>query len=184
MIKRALPFLIVTIIFLITSCGTTAPQNTYAAQMEPAIDQLEKWQSVNADLEGLLTDPQQSSTGVPRIQMIELYNLAAEYQITRDDYVGMGFQPLDILVGDAHKISQQGHDLIETLSAVTPVEETKAAHQVVVNCIQERVAFAEELETSLKDLSSVDLSLYDQASDCVAFGASLEKLTAYVNANK
>ena len=184
MIKRALPFLVLIFMFLIASCGTSAIQNNYATQMEPAIRQLENWQSVNADLEGLLTDSQLSSSGVPRLQMIELYNLAAEYKITRDDYVGMGFQPLDILVGDAHKISQQGHKLIETLSAVKPVQETQAAHQTVVKCIQERVAFAEELESSLKELSPVDLSLYDKASDCGALDTNLQKLTDYVNANK
>jgi|WetSurMetagenome_2_1015567.scaffolds.fasta_scaffold159501_2 hypothetical protein len=184
MIKKALPFLIAIFTFLITSCGTSAPQNSYATQMEPAIDQLEKWQSVNADLEGLLTDPQQSSTGIPRIQIIELYNLATEYKITRDDYASMGFLPLDILVGDAHKITTDGHKLLDTLSGAAPVPETKAAHQAVVKCIQERVAFAEELETSLKELSSVDLNLYDKSSDCSTLDANLQTLTAYVNANK
>ena len=66
--------------------------------MQPAIEQLTKWEAVNIDLASLLIDPEKSSTGVPRMQMIELYNIATGYKITRDDYVGMGFQPLDVLV--------------------------------------------------------------------------------------
>jgi hypothetical protein len=184
MIKRSLPFLIATMMFLIAACGTSVPPSSYASAMEPAIETLARWQDVNTDLEGLLTDPGKSSSGVPRIQMIELYNLATEYKITRDDYVGMGFQPLDILVGDAHKIAQEGHTLLETLSAVVPVPETEAAHQAVVKCIQERVAFAEGLEKSLKQLTPVDLNLYDQATDCVSFDANLEKLNSFVKANR
>jgi hypothetical protein len=184
MIKKALPCLIVVIMFFIVSCGGSAPQSGYTSAMAPVIDQLANWQKVNVNLEQLLTDPQQSSTGVPRIQMIELYNLATEYTITRDDYVSMGFQPLDILVGDAHKIAQQGHSLLDTLNTVTPVSETEAAQQAVVKCIQERVALAEGLETGLKELKPVDLSLYDKASDCSTFDADLQELTAYVKANK
>jgi hypothetical protein len=184
MIKKALPFFLVTILFLITSCGTSAPQNSYASEMAPALEQLKKWQTVNADFEGLLMDPEQSSSGVPRIQMLELYNLATEYKITRDDYVSMGFQPLDILVGDAHKIAQDGHGLLDTLSTVTPVQETETAHQAVIKCIQARVAFAEALEAGLKELDPIDLKLYDNSADCSTFDADLEKLTSYVNANQ
>jgi hypothetical protein len=183
--KRIVPFLIACITFFMTSCGNSSmPQNSYATQMQPAIEQLTKWQAVNTDLESLLTDSSQSSTGMSRIQMIELYNLATEYKITRDDYVSMGFQPLDMLVGDAHKTAQAGHGLLNALAEVTPVQETEAAHHAVVKCIQERVAFAEGVEHSLKELDPIDLKLYDNATDCSTFDANLEKLTAYVNNHK
>ena len=183
--KRIIPFLLASMMFLMASCGTSSsPQNNYASEMQPAIEQLTKWEAVNIDLASLLIDPEKSSTGVPRMQMIELYNIATGYKITRDDYVGMGFQPLDVLVGDATKIAKDGHSILDTLSAATPVPELEAAHQGIAKCIQERSAFAEELESSLKELSPIDLTLYDNSPDCASFDANLEKLTTYVNENK
>jgi hypothetical protein len=181
---KRLIFFVIAAMMLMASCSVSSPSSAYASGMQPTIEKLKNWQAVNAELEGLLTDGTQSSTGVPRIQMIELYNLATEYKITRDDYVSMGFQPLDFLVGDAHKITQQGHDILDALSKVTPVQETEAAHQSVAKCIEARVALAEELESSLKELTPVDLSLYDNSSVCASFDADLEKLTTYMNANK
>ena len=117
--KRIIPFLIAAFMFLMASCGTSSsPQNNYASEMQPAIEQLTKWEAVNVDLASLLIDPEKSSTGVPRMQMIEHYNIATGYKITRDDYVGMGFQPLDVLVGDATKIAKDGHSILDTLSAL------------------------------------------------------------------
>jgi hypothetical protein len=135
------------------------PQNRYATEMLSAIGQLAKWQAVNVDLESLLTDSSQSSTGMSRNQMIELYKLATEYKITCVDYVSMGFQPLDMLAGDADKTAQAGHDLLDALATVTPEQETEAAHQTVVKCIPERVPLVEGLEKSLNQRGPIDLKL-------------------------
>jgi hypothetical protein len=116
--------------------------------------------------------------------MLELYNLATEYKITRDDYVSMAFQPLDFLVGDAHKIVKDGRSLLNTLSTVTSVQETEIAHQAVIKCIQARVTFTEALEAGLKKLDLIDLKLYDNSVNCSTFDANPEKLTSYVNANQ
>src|SRR5512146_2627219 len=104
MIKKALPFLIVTLMFFITSCGTpAAPKSGYASAMAPAVEQLAKWKIHYGDFETLLLDTSGSPNGMSRLEMIELYNMATQYKVTRDDYINMGFLPLDILVGDAGK---------------------------------------------------------------------------------
>jgi hypothetical protein len=181
MIKRAIPFLI-TIMFFITSCGPSAPQSKYAADMESTIEQLSKWHIHYKDFETLLMAPDATPSGFSRIEMIELYNMAATYQITREDFVDMGFLPLDVLVGDANKFAREGRGIEETLLAVTPDEAIQTTHQAVLECLQTRVAFAEGLAASIRDLVPVDLS--GDVSVCGTFDADLEKLTAYVNANQ
>lgn len=182
MIQKVLPFLIVTIMFFITSCGTTAPQSKYASEMEQTVEQLSKWQIHYEDFETLLMLPGATPGGLSRIEMIELYNMATTYQITRDDFVDMGFAPLDILVGDASKFAREGRGIEETLSAVTPDEEIQTAHQAVLKCLQTRVAFAEGLASSIRELVPVDLS--GDTLPCSTFDADLEKLTTYVNEHK
>ena len=182
MIKKALPFLIVTILFLIASCGTPAPRSGYASSISPAVEQLAKMKIHWGDFETLLMDPSATQNGMSRLDMLELYNMATAYQISRDDYVDMGFVPLDILVGDANKFAREGQGLIDTLSALAPDEEIQATHQAVLKCVQIRVAFAEELSTSIRDLEPVDLS--GDFSPCSSFDADLEKLTTYVNEHK
>jgi hypothetical protein len=181
--KRIVPFLIVTIIFLITSCGTpTVPKTGYASDMAPAVEQLAKWKIHYGDFETLLLDTGGSPNGMSRLEMIELYNMATQYKVTRDDYINMGFLPLDILVGDAGKFAREGQSLVDTLSAVTPDQEIQETHQAVLKCIQTRVAFAEEISTSIRDLEPVDLG--GDVSPCSNFDADLEKLTTYVNEHK
>jgi len=183
MIKKALPFLIATIVFIITSCGTaSAPKSAYASDMAPAVEQLAKWQLHYGDFETLLTEPSDSQNGMSRIEMIELYNMATEYKISREDYLNMGFVPLDALVGDANKFAREGKSLIDTLSAVTPDKEMQATHQDILKCVQTRVAFAEEISSSIKNLDPVDLS--GDMSPCTNVDADLEKLKAYVNGHK
>jgi hypothetical protein len=182
MFKKALPFLTITIMFLIASCGTPAPKTGYASGISPAVEQLAKWNIHWGDFETLLMDPSATQNGMSRLDMIELYNMATAYQISRDDYVDMGFAPLDILVGDASRFAREGQGLIDTLAALTPDEEIQAAHRAVLKCVQIRVTFAEELSTSIRDLEPVDLS--GDVSHCGNFDADLEKLTTYVNEHK
>lgn len=182
MIKRALPFLIITLLFSMTSCGASAPQSRYASVMEPTIEQLSRWQVHYQDFETLLMAPGANPSGFSRIEMIELYNMATAYQISREDFVEMGFQPLDVLVGDANKFAREGRGIEKMLLAVTPDEEIQAAHQAILECLQTRVAFAEGLAASIRDLVPVDLS--GDTSPCSTFDADLEKLTAYVNGHK
>src|SRR5262245_44574001 len=110
MMKKFIYFLIVTTIFLMASCGTSAlPQKSYVSQMEPAIEKLSKWQDHYIKFETLLTEPISASSGggMSRLEMIELYNMATEYKITREDYVNMGFMPLDDLVGESTKVAKE-----------------------------------------------------------------------------
>jgi hypothetical protein len=183
MIKKALPFLIITILFFLTSCGTAfAPKSAYASDMAPAVEQLAKWKLRYEDFETLLLDTNGSPNGMSRLEMLELYNMATQYKITRDDYVNMGFLPLDGLVGDAGKFAREGQSLIDALSAVTPDKEIQETHQALLKCVQTRVAFAEGISTSIRDLKPVDLS--GDISPCSNFDADLEKLTTYVNEHK
>ncbi len=182
MIKKALPFLIVTIIFFMASCGASVPQSAYVSEMGPTMDPLSKWQIHYNDFETLLLDTSGSANGMSRLEMIEFYNMATQYKVTRDDYIDMGFLPLDSLVGDAGKFAREGQSLIDALTAVTPDQEIQETHQAVLKCLQTRVAFAEEISTSIRDLEPVDLS--GDASPCSNFDADLEKLTTYVNEHK
>jgi hypothetical protein len=183
MIKKALPFLIVTIMFFITSCGTpAAPKSGYASAMAPSVEQLAKWKTHYGDFETLLLDTSGSPNGMSRLEMIELYNMATQYKVTRDDYITMGFLPLDALVGDAGKFAREGQSLIDALAAVTPDKEIEETHQAVLKCVQTRVTFAEGISTSIRDLKPVDLS--GDVSPCSNFDADLEKLTAYVNEHR
>jgi hypothetical protein len=183
MIKKALPFFIVTIMFFIASCGIpSAPKSGYASEMVPAIEQLSKWKTHYGDFETLLLDTGASPSGMSRLEMIELYNMATQYKVTRDDYINMGFLPLDILVGDAGKFAREGQSLVDALSAVTPDQEIQETHQAVLKCIQTRVAFADGISTSIRDLKPVNLS--GDVSPCNNFDSDLEKLTTYVNEHK
>ncbi len=184
MLKRAVPFLIAIIMFVMTSCGTSLPQTNYAAEMQPAIEKLPAWRTAYTALEMDLTDPGTTTNNMSRLEMIELYNMAAEYKITRDDYASLGFSSLDLLVGDANKVATQGRKILDTLSTVKPVQETESAHQSVVKCMQARVAFAEGLSASIKNLGPIDLSQFGNSTDCSTFDADLQKLTAYVNDHK
>jgi hypothetical protein len=181
MIKRAAPFLIAFLMFLTASCGTSAPLNSYVADMQPTMEQLAKWQVHYTNFEALLTDPGAIPNGMSRLDMIELYNMATGYKITREDYVSMGFSPLDLLVGEANKVATEGRSIEQILSASTPDDEIKASHETVLKCVQTRAAFVEGLSAAIRDLVPVDLS--GDASACNTFDADLAKLTAYVNEN-
>ena len=185
MIRRVIPFLMLAAIFLLTSCGTTtSPQNEYAGQLAPAMDQLSNFQDRYAKFEALLTAPldPSSGSGISRLDMLELYNLATEYKITRDDYVSMGFTPLDMLVGESSKLAREGKDILAVLSDLTPEASTQAAHQAVLQCVQTRANFAEGLATSIRNLEPVDLS--GDVSVCSTFDTDLEMLASYVSENK
>ena len=185
MIKRAMPFLMIAVVFLMTSCGTsTSPQSEYASQLAPALEMLSKFQDHYVKFESLLTEPVSGAggSGMSRLDMIELYNLATEYNITREDYVTLGFMPLDMLVGESNKLAREGTDILAILSDVTPEASVQTIHQAVLQCVQTRVDFAESLATSIKNLGPVELS--GDASVCSTFDADLEKITSYVSDNK
>ena len=185
MIRKLISLTGVLVLFLLTSCGTlTSPETTYAREMEPAVKPLKAWQSEFSQLEELLTDQLDPSTGITRLQLIELYNVAMEYQITRDEYAQLGLSPLDALVGPAVRISKDGSSLLKTLSAVTPVDEIKDDHQAILDCLGVRIAFAEELSSSIKDLSAIDMDKAGELVACDPFDTSVEKLAAFVNENK
>ena len=177
--------MIPVVMFVIASCGAmTTPQGQYAEAMQPALERLPEWQNDFSTLESLLTDPLDADTGVTRLQIIDLYNIAMEYKITRDDYFSLGLEPLDALVGPSVNISKDGQSILDTISQVTPVEEIQADHQVVLDCIQARVAFAEELSSSIKELDAIDMNKAGELVSCDTFESSLEKVTAFVEENK
>jgi hypothetical protein len=152
--------------------------------MEPAVKPLKDWQSEFSQLEDLLTQQLDPATGVTRLQLIELYNVAMEYQITRDDYSKLGLSPLDALVGPAVRVSKDGSSLLKTVSAITPVAEMKEDHQAILDCLGVRIAFADELSSSIKDLSAIDMDKAGELVACDPFDVSVEKLAAFVTANK
>lgn len=168
--------------FLMASCGTSvSPQNSYASQMTPALEKLATWQKHNTTIEGLFNDPVTAANGVgmSRMEMLDLYNMATEYKITREDYVNLGFSQLDVLVGEAVKVANTGKEIESLMSSLTPDQEIQTAHETVLKCVQARSAFADKLSSSIRDLGPVDLSGDD--SVCKTFDASLKEVTDYVN---
>ena len=185
MIKRVISCLFVLVLFLLASCTpASTPQNKYATEIQPAIELLSKFQDDFSSLETLLTEPLDQTTGVTRLQLIDLYNVAMEYQISRDDYSNLGLMPLDALVGPAVKISKDGKSILDILAEVTPVEDMQADHQVILDCLQTRIAFAEELSSSIKELSAIDMTKAGDLVACEPFDTSVEKLMTFVNGNK
>lgn len=183
--KRGIFCLIALALFLMSSCGSaTTAQNTYAAEMQPAVDGLAKWQGDFTNLDTLLTEPLDPNTGMTRLQMIDLYNMAMDYKITRNDYAKLGLMPLDALVGPAAKVSKDGKSILETLSAVTPPKDLQSDHQVILDCLKTRIAFADELSSSIKDLKAIDMNKAGDLIACDPFDKALQKLTAFVNENK
>lgn len=179
MLNRAMVVLALSLLALLAACGTAAPQaGGYVSEMAPAIDQLEKWQIHYGGFETLLLDTQDSTTGMSRLELLELYNMATEYKITREDYVSLGFSPLDALVGDAIKFAREGREIEAILSSATPDADIQAAHQTVLECLQVRDDFMEGLAASIRDLGPVDLS--GDVSACERFDADLEQLAAYL----
>lgn len=186
MLKKSISFVIVIILFVTASCTPrTTPQSKYATDMQAALELLTKWQNDYANLESLLTDPLDPNTGVTRLQMIELYNIAIdEYHITRDEYFKLGLDPLDALVGPSTNLSAEGQKILDILSTVVPVEEIQAEHQIVLECVQTRDALVEELSSSLKDLDSIDMNKAGDLNACEPLDSSLDKITVFVNENK
>jgi len=153
--------------------------------MQPAIELLEKWQNDYLSLETMLTDPLDASSDITRSQLIELYNIATtEYHITRDDYSKLGLMPLDALVGPSVNLSKDGQSILKILTAVSPAAAIQADHQIVLECVQSRIAFADELSSSIKGLSDIDMTKAGDLVSCEPFDVSLQKLTAFVNENK
>ena len=87
-------------------------------------------------------------------------------------------------MGPAIKFSKEGNSILDILSVVTPAKEIEPEHQVVLGCLQSRIAFADELATSIRELSTIDLNKAGDLTSCEPFDASLEKLTAFVSENK
>ena len=177
--------LLAAIWFLLTSCmAAPSPENSYATAMQPALERLEEWQGDLTSMETLLTESLDATTGITRLQLIELYNIAMEYQITRDEYSRLGLMPLDALVAPAVKISKDGRSILDTLSAIEPTDDLRADHQVLVDCVQSQVAFADELSSSIKALNAIDMNKAGELVACDQFDASLQKLSAFIDENK
>jgi hypothetical protein len=181
--KKVAPFLI-AFVFFITACGTASPQSDYAAQAAPALEKLAQWQTHYAKLVTLFNDPVTSLNGnnISRLQMIELYNMSTDYQITRQDYVNLGFSPLDILVGESNRLADEGREIQDLLSPVTPDQSIRAAQESVLRCVQTRSKYAQDLASAIKDLKPIDLN--DDDTVCNTFDADLKKLTDFVNDHK
>ncbi len=181
--KKIVPFLI-AIVFFMSACGAASPKSNYAAEASPAIEKLSNWQTTYTKLVTLLNDPVTDVNGnnISRLQMIELYNMAMDYKISREDYVNLGFSPLDELVGQSNKLATEGKDIQNILSSATPDTSIQAAHETILKCVQTRSKYAADLASAIKDLKPVDLNGDDTI--CNTFDADLQKLTTYVNTNK
>jgi len=174
----------VIVLFTLSSCTAATPQEEYATAMEKAMEQLPVWQDDFVELGGLLTQVLDPSTGITRLELIELYNMAMEYQINRDEYSRLGLSPLDALVAPSSAISKDGQSILAILQAATPVEEIQNEHQVLLDCVQVRIAFADELATNIRGLSSIDMERAAELIACDPFETSLAKVTTFVNENK
>jgi len=174
----------VIVLFLLSSCTASTPQHTYATEMQTAIELLPEWESDFVELGVLLTEELDASTGITRLDVIELYNMAMEYEINRDEYSRLGLSSLDALVAPSASISKDGHSILDILSAAAPVEEIQSDHQVLLDCVQSRIAFADELSSSVRDLSDIDMERAAELIACDPFETSLEKVTSFVNENK
>jgi hypothetical protein len=173
------------VLLFLSACGTFAsPQRSFGQEMEPTVKLLTEWQNEFSQLENLLTEQLDPSIGITRLQLIELYNVAVEYGITRDEYSQLGLSPLDALVAPAIRVSKDGSSLLKALSAGTPAEEMKAHHQAILDCLQVRIAFADELSSSIKDLSAIDMAKAGELVACDPFDVAVDKLAAFVNENK
>lgn len=181
--KKFTPLLLIACLFITTSCSAS-PQKSYATDITPAIELLNKSQEDYAKLESLLTDPATTSMNVARLDIIDLYNMATQNKISREDYLNLGLVPLDELISPSAKLSKDGHAALDILSKITPIEEMKSDHQVITTCVQTRVAFAEELSSALKDLRPIDMSKAGELSSCEKFDSSLKTLTAFVDKHK
>lgn len=185
MIKKIICFLVVTSLFVLTSCqAAPAPEDSYATEMQPVLELLDTWHGHVSSLESLLTEPLDSTSSITRLQLIDLYNIALEYQITREEYSKLGLMPLDALVPPAVKISKDGQSILEALSAIQPTADMQADHQIIVDCVQSQVAFAEELSSSIKGLNAIDMNKAGELVACDTFDASLAKITTFVEENK
>ncbi|MGE5374127.1 MAG: hypothetical protein ACM3XO_03650 [Bacteroidota bacterium] len=180
--KRILLSLVAATVFLLAACGKAAsPRSGYAAQMAPAMEKLTTWQGTNARLETLFNESVTvaNGAGMTRMEMIDLYNMATDYKITREDYINLGFSPLDAVARESLKVANEGKEVESLLSSVTPDQDIKSAHEAILQCIQTRSAFAQKLSSAIKNLGPVDLSEDD--SVCKTFDASLKQVTDYVN---
>lgn len=184
MIKKLVSFMMVIVLFVLSSCSTSTPEHTYATEMQTAMELLPQWDSDFVQLGVLLTEELDPSTGITRLDLIELYNMAMEYQIDRDEYSRLGLSSLDALVAPSAKISKDGHPILDALAAATPVEQTQFDHQVLLDCVQTRIAFVDELSSSIRDLSAIDMERAAELIACDPFETSLQKVTTFVNENK
>jgi hypothetical protein len=152
--------------------------------MQAAIELLPEWDADFIELGALLTQELDPSTGVTRLELIDLYNMAMEYHINRDEYSRLGLSSLDALVTPSANISKDGEAIQKILLAATPVEELQFDHQVLLDCVQTRIAFADELAFSIRDLSAIEMERAAELMACDPFDASLKKITAFVDENK
>lgn len=183
--NKKLVSLLVMIVFLVqSSCTASTPQHTYATQMETAVELLPEWEADFVELGALLTEELDPSTGITRLDLIELYNMAMEYEINRDEYVGLGLSALDALVAPSASISKDGHAILNVLSTVAALEEIQFDHQVLHDCVQTRIAFVDELSSSIRDLGAIDMERAAELIACDPFPTSLEKVTNFVTENK
>lgn len=185
MSKKFVPIIILFALFVQSSCAAPAsPERTYATQMQAAVKLLPGWEDNFVELDRLLTEELDSTTGVTRLDLIELYNIAMEYQISRDDYAALGLSALDALVPPSVSISKDGSEIRDILSAAVPVQEMQADHQILLECVEARIAFTDELSSSIKKLSAIDVEKAAGLIACDSFQASLEKLTDFVSAHQ
>jgi hypothetical protein len=171
-------------LLVLSSCTASTPQHTYATDMQTAVELLPEWESDFVALGVLLTEELDASTGITRLDLIELYNMAMEYQINRDEYSRLGLSALDALVAPSANISKDGQSILDTLSAAAPVEDIQFDHQVLLDCVRSRIAFADELSSSVRDLTAIDMERAAELIACDPFETSLKKVTSFVNENK
>jgi len=87
---------------------------------------------------------------------------------------------IDNLIEILIELSDQGKKILDTMNLVTPPEEIAASHNVIVQCIQERIAALEEQAIGLAALLPMGTEHSFAGPECYSFDAAVEKLSIYV----
>jgi hypothetical protein len=90
-------------------------------------------------------------------------------------------QNIDNLIHSSVQLSDQGKTILDTMQLITPPEEIAAAHTVIIQCMQERIATLEEINIGLSNLTPIGSDHSFVGPECYSFDAAVEKVVNYVD---
>lgn len=164
--------------FFATPTPTEIPTPTqvpYRNEMKPVMQELKSWQNDTTNY---------------------IYNYAEfleDYQIilySLSEIVGIDFikevfksdqQTIDQLIQTTDTLSNKGKNILSTMNLITPPIEISAAHNVIIECAQERVGLYDEISIGLSTFTVIGSEHSFVGPECYSFDAAVEKLSKYVN---